>query len=522
MKKLNMKNLVAGGIVTAMLLSSSLVLATTTSKQTADATSQATLAASRASLDAAKGTQEEITAPKYVFMFIGDGMSYPQIQATSNYLGAMEQMELDPEADILKGGKALSFMNFNVAGSATVYDSTSFAPDSASTATSLSTGQKTHSGVINMDETLTTTYETITEKVKDQLDYKVGVVTSVTLNHATPAAYYAHQESRNNYYEIGLELIDSDFDYFAGGGLTRITGADGEQENLLDLAEKAGYNVILTEKDAEKLKAKDGKSIVIGEGLENGAALPYAIDVQDDQWQLADFVEKGIEMLDNDNGFFMTVEGGKIDWAGHANDAGSVIAETIAFSNAVAVAVDFYHEHPEETLIIVTGDHETGGLTIGFAGTDYDVYMTNLSNQTMSYQAFSMDYVEEYKENHTAFEFVLEDIEDCFGLTTDPDGDPLLLLTDYELDKLKQAYFMTIMGDTDYSQEEYLLYGGYDPLTVTVTHLLNNKSGINFASYAHTGIPVGVFAQGVGEDLFSGYYDNTDIFNKLARLLDVE
>lgn len=518
-----MKNLVAGGLATAMMLSSSLVLATTTSKSQEEKIPVVRTTATPVVTESTETTETtENILPKYVFMFIGDGMSYPQIQATSNFLGAMEQMELEPESDILKGGKSLSFMDFNITGSATVYDSTSFAPDSASTATSLATGEKTHSGVINMDETLTTSYETIAEKVKDQLDYKVGVVTSVTLNHATPAAYYAHQESRNNYYEIGLELIESDFDYFGGGGFNRLTGAEGEDESLLVLAEEAGYNVILTQEDAENLKAKDGKSIVIGEGLEDGSALPYAIDVEDDQWQLADFVEKGIEMLYNDTGFFFMVEGGKIDWAGHANDAGSVIGETLAFSHAVEVAIDFYNEYPEDTLIIVTGDHETGGLTIGFAGTDYDVHMTNLANQTMSYQAFDENFVKEYKENHTSFADVLEDIEVCFGLTTNPEGDPLLLLTSYELDLLKTAYFMTIMEETEYTQQQYLLYGGYEPLSVTVTHLLNNKSGINFASYAHTGIPVGVFAQGAGEELFSGYYDNTDIFRKLASLLDVE
>ena len=120
----------------------------------------------------------------------------------------------DPDPEILKGGEALSFMNFPVAGSATTFDSTSFAPDSASTATSLSTGHKTHSGVINMDETKTIAYETITEKLKEQKGYKIGVISSVNLNHATPAAFYAHQASRGSYYAIGQELIDSGFDYF--------------------------------------------------------------------------------------------------------------------------------------------------------------------------------------------------------------------------------------------------------------------------------------------------------------------
>ena len=102
-------------------------------------------------------------------------------------------------------------MNFEAAGSAVTYDSNSFAPDSASTATSISTGYKTYSGSINVDETGTISYEAIAEQLRAQKGYSVGVITSVNLNHATLAAFYAHQASRNDYYDIGLELIDSGF-----------------------------------------------------------------------------------------------------------------------------------------------------------------------------------------------------------------------------------------------------------------------------------------------------------------------
>ena len=107
-------------------------------------------------------------------------------------------------------------MNFEVAGSAVTYDACSFAPDSASTATSIATGEKTYSGMINVDITGKEEFETIAEKLHSQKDWKVGIISSVNLNHATPAAFYAHQASRNDYYEIGLELIESDFEYFAG------------------------------------------------------------------------------------------------------------------------------------------------------------------------------------------------------------------------------------------------------------------------------------------------------------------
>ena len=111
-------------------------------------------------------------------------------------------------------------------------------------------------------------------------------------------------------------------------------------------------------------------------------------------------------------------EGGKIDWACHANDAASTIQDTVALSDAVQVAIDFAKEHPDETLIIVTGDHETGGLTIGFAGTDYDTYLTLLESQKISFAKYDSDYVAAYKENNTSFDDVLKDIEELFGLKT--------------------------------------------------------------------------------------------------------
>ena len=482
---------------------------------------------------------EETAAPKYIFLFIGDGMSYPQIQTTNYYLSAVE----DDGDEILTSQSNLNMMSLPVAGSAQTYDSTSFCPDSASTATSIATGHKTYSGTINMDEKMETPYETIAEKLKAQLGYKIGVLSSVNLNHATPAAFYAHQASRNSYYEIGQEMIDSGFDYFAGGGLKKTTGDEGDKTDLYQLAEEAGYKVIKTQAEAEALTAEDGKAIVIDETLADSDAMSYAMDLEEGEWGLADYVEKGIEVLNNDTGFFMMVEGGKIDWACHANDAAATITDTLALDDAVGKAIEFYNEHPDETLILVTGDHETGGLTIGFAGTDYDTFLTNISNQKISYAKFDSDYVAGYKENKTDFDTVMADITELFGLQAPeeetetakqadsqdlhPESEETgsLVMTDYEYSKLKAAYDETMSRtgeEEEFGQEEYLLYGSYEPLTVTITHIFNNKSGISFSSYAHTGLPVEVLAMGAGQNEFEGYYDNTDIYNKLAALTGVE
>ena len=344
---------------------------------------------------------------------------------------------------------ALSFMQFDTIGSVTTYDSSSFCPDSASTATSIASGFKTYSSVINMDETKTVPFTTITEQIRDNTDMKIGVISSVNLNHATPAAFYAHVPSRSRYYDIGLELVASNFDYFAGGALLKPDGTE-EQANLYDLAAQAGYTVARTQADAEKLTPADCKVLIVTEHMADSDSLDYEIDRAEDVWALSDYVAKGIELMDGDNGFFLMCEGGKIDWACHANDAGSVIWDVLAMDKAVQVAMEFAAQHADETLIIVTGDHETGGLTIGFAGTDYATYLDNIKNQHISYAKYDADYVSAYKANGTSFEDAMKDVEALFGLYLLEDAEQAanetLVLNDYETGLLRDAYEVTMNG----------------------------------------------------------------------------
>lgn len=166
-------------------------------------------------------------------------------------------------------------------------------------------------------------------------------------------------------------------------------------------------------------------------------------------------------------------------------------------------------------------------MTIGFAGTDYNLFFDTLKSQKISYAKFDSDYVSNYKKNSTSFDDVMKDITKLFGLKSpssnenDSSKNGGLYLTKWEYERLQKAYDKTIAGDKSRTQEEYELYGTYEPLTVTITHILNSKSGIGFTSYSHTGLPVPVFAAGAGQDNFKGYYDNTDIYKKLAAITKV-
>ena len=489
----------------------------------------APVAASAAQPDAAAAEDEEnglldlFKKPKYIFLFIGDGMGTAQIQSARFYKGTVDNNGAVTEAD-------LSFTSFPHVGSVTTYDSTSFCPDSASTATSIATGHKTESGVINMcPGTRDVPYETIAEKLHGQKGYKVGVVSTVNIDHATPAAFYAHQKTRKNYYEIGLELAKSGFEYFAGGEFQKVQG-DGTGPDNHAVAASAGYNVVTTQADAAALTAGADKTLIIAQNLADGKAMNYAMDAANGEWQLTDYVKKGIELLNNRKGFFLMTESGKIDWACHANDAAASIHDVLELSNAVETAVDFYNAHPNETLILVTADHETGGLAIGYKTTNYDTFLTNLTHQKMSYAKFDTDYVQNYIANKTPFETAMQDVKAAFGLTlpTDPDAAKAgkLLLTDYEVQNLRTAYDRTLevgsASQKDMTQQDYELYGTYIPFSMAICHTINHKSGMDHTTYAHTGAMVNLYAMGVGAEKFGGVYDNTEIYHKLAELTGVQ
>ncbi len=456
--------------------------------------------------------EETTTHPKYVFMFIGDGMGNPQVTATQYYLGSIQ----NPDSDFPVPAD-LSFTTFPYLGLVTTYDSSSFCPDSASTATSMASGKKTLSGVINYDVTLTTPYKLITEYAKEA-GKKIGVITSVSVDHATPAAYYAKQPSRNDYYEIALQaLTGTTVDYLAGGGFKRMNGSDGSQKSLMEVAEENGWTIPTTNDEIRNLTATDGRVLATNPVLQDSKAIHYEIDREqleaagEDVLSLADFVRSGINVLDNDNGFFMMCEGGKIDWAGHANDAATSIHDTLALSDAVQVALDFAADHPGECLIIVTADHETGGMTIGFATTAYDTHFQYLANQKTSFTAFD-DVIAQLKENNATFDQAMEKVEELYGLTREEGKD--LSLTETDVESLRQAWEVST-GTSEVAEDEAaLLYGGYNPFSMAVSHIMNNKAGLSYTSYAHTGLQIPVYAWGVGAEKFSGLYDNTDIFNR--------
>ena len=443
---------------------------------------------------------------KYVFLFIGDGMGDNQIYATELYQASLNgQSTYTP----------LAFSQFPVHSFMTTYSANSLTTDSSASATAMATGNKTNNHMVSIDPVTKVSYETIAEKAK-RSGYKVGILSSVTIDHATPSSFYAHQESRNSYDEIALQLPLSNFDYFAGGGVHNI-GLKSDKNSVIHKMNKYGYKYVTTAKEINKLKKGDTKIVAVNPGTYSGKEYYWEIDNKTESIPLSFFTKKGIELLDNEKGFFMMVEGGKIDWALHSNDMATSIQETIAFDDAIKEAIKFYNTHKEETLIIVTADHETGGLGLG-NNSKGGLRLGLLQNQKTSPQEFDRNLKELKKQNRKiSFEEVLDSVKINFGLGDKTKG---LELSKAETKWLFDAYENEFVELREINPDrDYLDHFSEKPFTLRVVTILNEKAGIAWTTEGHTGNKVPVKVIGVGQERFTSTIDNTDIAKIIINLM---
>ncbi len=450
--------------------------------------------------------------PKYIFFFIGDGMAAPQINLAQ---AALNDPEFHLKSNV--GIGQMHIADFPVTGMSTTHAEDRYITGSAASATALATGEKTTINTISKSGDYSRDLKTMAEMARDK-GMRVGIVSSVSIDHATPACFYAHENTRKSMYNIAAQMSTSNFDYFGGG----YAKGDYDGKNLKDIQQKmtsAGYKIVDNRSDLSAIQ--NGEKVwAYNHTLDASAALWYDMDRPSDHLSLAEFTQRGIEILDNDKGFFMMVEGGKIDWACHANDAVAAAYDMIAFDDALGKALEFYKQHPDETLIVVTGDHECGGLTLGYANTEYDTAFEILKYQKMSYEKFEEKLEEWIETEGDAFTFdvALQRIKNNFGLGNAALNENLAL-SEYDLTQLQNAFNKTVNGESPYPKEDQdLYYSYYDPLTVTITHILNRKAGIDWTSYSHTGVPVPVMAIGQGQYEFGGFYDNTDIAKKIMEI----
>lgn len=442
---------------------------------------------------------------KYVFYFIGDGMGVNQVQGTEIYQAELEgKMGLSP----------LLFTQFPYSTVATTYSATNRVTDSAAAGTALATAHKTKNSAIGVLKDQQTPVNSIAVWAKNK-GCRVGITTSVTVNHATPGAFYGHAARRTLYHEIGKDLYKTGFDFYAGSDFRDATDPDNpSSENLYSMAEKHGYSIARGYKDYLK-KSKKANKMILFQTEEASkheiAAIPCAIDRKKGDLTLQDITRAAINFLSKDapEGFFLMVEGGRIDWACHSNDAATTFHEIIDFDNAVKTAYEFYSQHPDETLIVVTADHETGGFVLG-TGT-YELNLQALKNQRVSESGFTriVNNMRAQTNNQVSWEAIQQALKDNFGFWDKVE------LTEVQEARLKAVYDKSLkhqdmkLEKSEYAQDE--------PIASEAKRIINEIALVGWTSGGHSAGYVPVFAVGAGAELFQERIDNTQIPMKIAQ-----
>lgn len=444
---------------------------------------------------------------KYVFYFIGDGMGVNQVQGTELYRGELEgKIGITP----------IWFTQFPYATTATTFSATNGVTDSAAAGTALASGNKTKNGTIGMKQDQQTDVNSVAVWAKNK-GCRVGVTTSVSVDHATPAAFYAHDPSRGSYYKIGTDLYKAGFDFYAGSDFLDPTNKEdksGTSENLYSLAEKNGYTIARGYKNYLKKCKKADKMILFQTEKASEAdrtAIPYAIDRTKNDLTLADITRSAINFLSKDlsKGFFLMVEGGKIDWACHSNDAATVFHEVVDMDEAVKVAYEFYSQHPDETLIVVTADHETGGFVLGTGA--YKLNLQVLKNQKVSENGFTriLNELRKKYNNNVSWEKVQQALKENFGFWDK------VQLSKAQEERLQAKYTETFKGQE--AKLEKSEYAQDEPLAAEAKRIIDEIALVGWTSGGHSAGYVPVFAIGAGAEQFQGRIDNTEIPVKIAK-----
>ncbi|MGE5395228.1 MAG: alkaline phosphatase [Candidatus Saccharibacteria bacterium] len=273
--------------------------------------------------------------PKNVILMIGDGMGVAQVFA-----------------GLTANGGHLFLDNFKCVGFSKTQSADNYITDSAAGGTALSTGKKTYNGAIAVS-TDTVPIKTILEMAEDK-NMATGLVSTSAITHATPASFIAHQGSRGSYEDIAADFLKSNIDVFIGGGYKHFA-LRADKRDLTKELEKKGYQVLRNMDDIAKVKSGKLAGLTADEHNEVYPKRKMDLPVS---------TQTAVNILSqNKNGFFMMVEGSQIDWGGHANNTIYIVNEMLDFDRAIGKALEFASKDGE-TLIIVTADHETGGMAL--------------------------------------------------------------------------------------------------------------------------------------------------------------
>jgi alkaline phosphatase len=350
----------------------------------------------------------------YVFLFIADGMGIPHIQLSDMY----KQYLYTDQLHILElpyyGMVETSSMNG--------------VTDSAAAITAILSKEKTYNDRININPNDEKIFP-ITYELKKQ-GYKIGVITTNTIIDATPAGAYAFVENRRDYQKITQDLLESNFDLFIGGGKAYLKDSNTKE-----------YGYFYTE-TLDRIPSLDDEIVMLYYGN-----FPFLTD-DPNRVTLEETLNYALSKF-NGSPFFILIEGGRIDHAAHAHDTYSMINEILDFDNAVKVAIDFYKQYPQDTLIIVTADHSTGGLSLG----DGFLALNKFQPSAFSYEKMISTFNQ--SKNY-------EEFQEKLGLKLD----------------LEKEFYYTKNSGKNVSYQSSVVRSFYD--------VLNDPVGVNWGTFGHT------------------------------------
>lgn len=423
--------------------------------------------------------------PKNIIMVVGDGMG-------PAYISAYRYFHDDPNTAEMEQ----TVFDRTLVGMSATYPApvSGYVTDSAAGATALSAGIKTYNGAIAMnvnEQPVTTILE-----VSKRLGKKTGVVVTSQVNHATPASFMSHNIERGNYEQIADSYVERHqmYDVVLGGGWKFFLRED---RDLVSEFKEVGYQYV------EDYAALD--NVIIDKplfGLFADVGLPWALDDSDAN-RLNTMTSTALKQLESDNGFFMLVEASQVDWGGHSNDIAAVMGEMNDLAITLEMLEDFVSKHPD-TLVVVTADHSTGGMTLGRNGKyEWKPEILRSMKHSPSYiaeQLLRTGITQEVATNLLNFSLTESELsllkssknigENNQQLTSE--GNPY---ADVASDKVKKALYATIK------------------------QIIDARTLTGWTTGAHTAVDVPVFAFGSHSEMFVGLNNNTDIAKKIFSLL---
>lgn len=445
------------------------------------------------------------SSPKYVFFFIGDGMGVNIINYTQYYKAAHNGQH---------GTELLNFAKFPVCGVATTWCADRDITDSAASGTALATGSKTNYKYLGNGpdgKPLKNIPELAAEAGK-----KVAIVSTVGINHATPGSFVAHQNDRNYYDAITRDMIKAGFDFYAGSEIIR-----GKKENFIENFdpmkefEAAGYTFASSRDDFKK-KCKKAKKMVMIPDKEH--KVTTAIDRPSSEgtpMTLNDMVESAVEFMMKDGGkegFFIMAESGLVDYGTHANDGAASIQEILDLEKAVDFAIAFYNLHPDETAILVTSDHDTGGSAVLPRSMEQICYFDyqKLSSGTLTSMLKEKLKQCNYKMSWEEVKGFISEYTGLWDKIQVKEGDEK---------KLREVYDNTVAKAAAGSISDEYGHTDNAEIVAKAIKLLNKYAGLTWGTSGHSGSFVPVYYIGPHPEFFSQMNDNALLSQRMKQVM---